>query len=261
MSFYFTNPLWLALAVPVLIAVWPWRKVKPRRFVIGGFFDEKQRVTQSSSHSAWPTWWIALVCCCCLTIVALSQPHLTDVTTEQSELPTPFIVSAAPLTATVARAQIIDDRGALSLREIDINQDGTIELANASHAWHRYKFADVQIYIPAAGVHWKKLFVATWPLAVINDAKVFSITIDGSAFQPPKGFDIRDAVSPENSAAVIHDLRAAVNDLQPWRDYAPLLDADTVDGLAPTITLTRWLALAAAGCALLSLLLFKRTVA
>ena len=116
MSFYFINAFMLLLLVPVLVIIWPWRKRKPRRFAIGGFFGEQGQGAQAEVQAMWPRWWLLLLASCCLAIIAMSQPRLVNESNAAPQAPTPFIVSAVPITSETARAQIVDADGGLSLQ-------------------------------------------------------------------------------------------------------------------------------------------------
>jgi hypothetical protein len=253
MSFYFINVLMLLLLAPVLAIIWPWRKRKPRRFVIGGFFGEEERGAQAEVQAMWPRWWLLLLASCCLAIIAMSQPRLVNESNIAPQPPTPFIVSAVPITSETARAQVVDASGALSLRDLPIDKDLSIQFKE-----DRYPFSNLQIYLPSTGEQWRNVFEATWPLVDIIESADFAVSLNKESLAITQAFDIDSAVTPEKTAALIHDLRIAVNESHPRREYAALLNQSEKSINAHTVLLAPWLAIAAALCALLSLVSLKR---
>ena len=258
MSFYFINSLMLLLLAPVLAIIWPWRKRKPGQFVIGGFFGEQAQGAQAEVQSMWPRWWLLLLASCCLAIIAMSQPRFVNESNPALKFPTPFIVSAVPITDNMARAQIVDASGALSLLDLQIDKYMSIQLDEASHALHRYQFSNLQIHLPSTGEQWRNLFEATWPLVEIIESADFTVMLNDESLTFAQALDIDSAVTPEKMAALIHDLRIAVNESHPRREYAALLNQSEKSIKSHTVLLAPWLAIAAALCALLSVVSLKR---
>ncbi|MAU92879.1 MAG: hypothetical protein CMJ93_01525 [Planctomycetes bacterium] len=253
MSFYFTNTLMLFLLAPVLAIIWPWRKRKPRRFVIGGFFGEQGQSAQAEVQAMWPRWWLLLLASCCLAIIAMSQPRLVSERNAAPQHPIPFIVSAVPITSETARAQIVDASGALSLHDLPIDKDLSIQFKE-----DRYPFANLQVYLPSTGEQWRNVFEATWPLVDIVESADFAVILNKKSLFFTQAFDIDSPVTPEKTAALIHELRIAVNESHPRREYATLLNQSEKSINTHTVLLTPWVAIAAALCALLSLASLKR---
>ena len=251
----------LLLLAPVLAIIWPWRKRKPAQFVIGGFFGEQAQGAQAEVQAMWPRWWLLLLASCCLAILAMSQPRLVNEGNSTLQFPTPFIVSAVPITNKIARAQIVDASGALSLLDLQIDKDMSIQLDGASHVLHRYQFSNLQIHLPSTGEQWRNMFEATWPLVEIIESADFAVMLNDEPLTFAQEFGINSAVTPEKSAELIHGLRIAVNDSHPLREYAALLNQSEKPIKSHTVLLASWLAIAAALCALLSLVSLKRVSA
>jgi hypothetical protein len=102
------------------------------------------------------------------------------------------------------------------------------------------------------------VFEATWPLVEIIESADFAVILNNESLAFARAFDIDSAVTPEKTAALIHDLRIAVNDSHPRREYAALLNQNEKPTNPHTVLLAPWLAIAAALCALLSLVSLKR---
>ena len=253
MSFYFINALMLLLLAPVLAIIWPWRKRKPRRFVIGGFFGEQAQGAQAEVQAMWPRWWLLLLASCCLAIIAMSQPRLVNESNPTLQFPTPFIVSAVPITSETARAQIVDASGALSLHDLPIDKDLSIQFKE-----DHYQFSNLQIHLPSTAEQWRNVFEATWPLVEIIESDDFTVMLNDESLTFAQALDIDSAVTPEKMAALIHDLRIAVNESHPRREYAALLNQSEKSIKSHTVLLAPWLAIAAALCALLSVVSLKR---
>ena len=102
------------------------------------------------------------------------------------------------------------------------------------------------------------MFEATWPLVDIIESADFAVILNKESLAFTQAFDIDSAVTPEKAAALIHDLRIAVNESHPRREYAALLNQSEKSTNRHTVLLAPWLAIAAALCALLSLVSLKR---
>ena len=122
----------------------------------------------------------------------------------------------------------------------------------------RYQFSNLQISLPPTGEQWRNVFKATWPLVEIIESADFVVVLNNESLTFAQAFPIDSAVTPEKTAAWIHDLRIAVNESHPRREYAALLNQSEKSTNRQTDLLAPWLAIAAALCALLSLVSLKR---
>ena len=183
----------------------------------------------------------------------MSQPRLVNESNPTLQFPTPFIVSAVPITSEIARAQIVDASGALSLHDLPIDKDMSIQFKE-----DHYQFSNLQIRLPSTAEQWRNVFEATWPLVEIIESADFAVILNNESLTFAQAFDIDSVVTPEKTAALIHNLRIAVNESHPRREYAALLNQSEKSIKSHTVLLAPWLAIAAALCALLSLVSLKR---
>jgi hypothetical protein len=183
----------------------------------------------------------------------MSQPRLVNESNPTLQFPTPFIVSAVPITSETARAQIVDASGALSLHDLPIDKDLSIQFKE-----DHYQFSNLQIHLPSTAEQWRNVFEATWPLVEIIESADFTVMLNDESLTFAQTFDIDSAVTPGKTAALIHDLRIAVNESHPRREYAALLNQSEKSIKSHTVLLAPWLAIAAALCALLSVVSLKR---
>jgi hypothetical protein len=257
-NFYFIDLTWLWLALIILPLILSWRKVRPRSFTIGGFFNEQPQQVIAANDSGWPGWWWLLLASCILSLLALTQPHVIK-TVAASELPpTPYITSAVPISATMARVQVVASDGSLSLYERPISADLSTSLAAASSPEQKYQFARVKAFLPTSAIQLNDLLLATWPLLAVETADAVHIEVDGIVVQFSKQLDFDGKLTAVDSAEIIHALRNAIQRAQPARDYSALLNSSTDYQVSNAWPAARLIALIAAACAVISLLLFRR---
>ncbi len=258
MSFYFTNSSWLLLAVLIVPIIWRWRKLKPSTFLIGGFFGESQQQVDGNETSNWPAWWLWLLACSTLAVLALSQPLISSVQESVGGVETPFIISAAPMSASTARAQVIDSELKVSMRQLKISDNKFVQLPKASSDWQYFYFAEVAAVLPSSvNKSWLNLFKATWPLIDIKFAQQALLTVNGNFVDLPTEIVWTEQPNSAQTAEFIHLLRSSVSAVQKPRDYSKFLGNNTNSSLK-IFQFDYWLAIASAVCGLMSVVVFSR---